>query len=73
VGTKLLAGFARPRDSIRGVDYSGPIEPLADHLGSEGPRPRVRATSSAVDFAQDLDAFGFGDAFKHGLADPLLV
>jgi hypothetical protein len=44
-----------------------------DHLGSEGPRPRVRATSSAVDFAQDLDAFGFGDAFKPGLTDPLLV
>jgi hypothetical protein len=33
----------------------------------------MRATSSAVDFAQDLDAFGFGDAFKHGLTDPLLV
>jgi hypothetical protein len=33
----------------------------------------VRATSSAVDFAQDLDAFGFGDTFKHGLTDPLLV
>jgi hypothetical protein len=26
-----------------------------------------------VDFAQDLDAFGFGYAFKHGLTDPLLV
>jgi hypothetical protein len=26
-----------------------------------------------VDFAQDLDAFGLGDAFKHGLTDPLLV
>jgi hypothetical protein len=46
---------------------------LNDHLGSEGPRPRVRAASFAVDFAQDLDAFGLGDAFKHGLADPLLV
>jgi hypothetical protein len=33
----------------------------------------VRAASSAVDFAQDLDAFGLGDTFKHGLADPLLV
>ena len=33
----------------------------------------MRAASSAVDFAQDLDAFGLGDAFKHGLADPLLV
>jgi hypothetical protein len=33
----------------------------------------MRATSSAVDFVQDLDAFGFGDAFKHGLTDPLLV
>jgi hypothetical protein len=46
---------------------------LADHLGSEGPRPRVRATSSAVDFAQDMDVFGFGDTFKHGFTDPLLV
>jgi hypothetical protein len=73
VGGKLLAGFARPRDSIRGADYSGPVEPLTDHLGSEGPRPRVRDTSSAVDFTQDLDAFGFGDAFEHGLTDPLLV
>jgi hypothetical protein len=26
-----------------------------------------------VDFAQDLDAFRFGDAFKHGLTDPLIV
>jgi hypothetical protein len=26
-----------------------------------------------VDFAQDLDTFGLGDTFKHGLADPLLV
>jgi hypothetical protein len=26
-----------------------------------------------VDFAQDLNAFGLGDAFKHGLTDPLLV
>jgi hypothetical protein len=33
----------------------------------------VRATSSAVDFAQDLDAFGLSDAFKHGLTDPLFV
>jgi hypothetical protein len=33
----------------------------------------VRAANSAVDFAQDLDAFGLGDTFKHGLADPLLV
>jgi hypothetical protein len=33
----------------------------------------VRAASSAVDFAQDLDAFGLGDAFKHGLTNPLLV
>jgi hypothetical protein len=33
----------------------------------------MRATSSAVDFAQDPDAFGLGDAFKHGLTDPLLV
>jgi hypothetical protein len=46
---------------------------LTDYLGSEGPRPRVRAASSVVDFAQDLDTFGLGDAFKHGLADPLLV
>jgi hypothetical protein len=68
-----MAGFARPHDSIRGTDYSGPVEPLMDHLGGESPRPRVRATSSTVDFAQDLDAFGFGDAFKHGLTDPLLV
>ena len=68
-----MAGFARYRDSIRGADHSGPVEALNDHLGSEGPRPRVRAASSAVDFAQDLDAFGLGDAFKHGLADLLLV
>jgi hypothetical protein len=26
-----------------------------------------------VDFAQDLDAFGLGDTFKHWLTDPLLV
>jgi hypothetical protein len=26
-----------------------------------------------VDFAHDLDAFGLGDTFKHGLTDPLLV
>jgi hypothetical protein len=68
-----LAGFARPRDSIRGADHGGPVEALTDHLGSEGPRPRVRAASPAVDFTQDLDAFGLGDTFKHGLADPLLV
>jgi hypothetical protein len=73
VGRELLASFARPRDLIHGADYSRPVEPLADHLGSEGPRPRVRARSSAVDFAQELDAFSFGDAFKHGLTDPLLV
>jgi hypothetical protein len=72
-GGKLLAGFARSRDSIHGVDHGGPVEALTDHLGSEGPRPRVRAASPDVDFAQDLDAFGLGDAFKHGLADPLLV
>jgi hypothetical protein len=46
---------------------------LTEHLGNKGPRPRVRAASSVVDFAQDLDALGLGDAFKHGLADPLLV
>jgi hypothetical protein len=73
MGRKLLSGFARPCDSIRVVDYSGPVEPLTDDLGSEGPRPRVRATSSVVDFVRDLDAFGFGYAFKHGLTDPLLV
>jgi hypothetical protein len=72
-GGKLLAGFARPRDSIRSADHNGPVEALMDHLGNEGPRPRVRSASFAVDFAQDLDAFGLGDAFKHGLADPLLV
>jgi hypothetical protein len=33
----------------------------------------VRAASSDVDFAQDLDTFGLGDAFKHGLTDPLFV
>jgi hypothetical protein len=33
----------------------------------------VRAASPAVDFAQNLDAFGLGDTFKHGLTDPLLV
>jgi hypothetical protein len=33
----------------------------------------VRAASSALDFTQDLDAFGLGDAFEHGLIDPLLV
>jgi hypothetical protein len=44
-----------------------------DYLGSEGPGPRMRAANSAVDFVQDLDTFGLGDTFKHGLADPLLV
>jgi hypothetical protein len=72
-GGKLLAGFARSRDSIRGADHGGPVEALTDRLGSEGPRPRVRAASPVLDFARDLDAFGLGDAFKHGLADPLLV
>jgi hypothetical protein len=72
-GGILLTGFARPRDFVRGADHGGPVEALSDHLGDEGPRPHVRATSSTVDFAQDLDAFGLGDAFKHGLADPLLV
>jgi hypothetical protein len=33
----------------------------------------VRAASTVVDFAQDLDAFGLGDTFKHWLTDPLLV
>jgi hypothetical protein len=33
----------------------------------------VRTASAAVDITQDLDAFGLGDAFKHGLTDPLLV
>jgi hypothetical protein len=33
----------------------------------------VRTASAAVDIAQDLDAFGLGDAFKHGLTDHLLV
>ena len=72
-GRKLLAGFARPRDSIRGADYSGLVEPLTDHLGSEGPRPRVRAASAAVDFALDLEAFGLCHTFEHGLTDPFLV
>jgi hypothetical protein len=72
-GGKFLAGFARSRDSIRGADHGGPVEALTDHLGNEGPGPRMRAASPAVDFAQDLDAFGLGDTFKHGLADPLLV
>jgi hypothetical protein len=39
MGGKLLAGFARPRDSICGADYSGLVEPLTDHLGSEGSGP----------------------------------
>jgi hypothetical protein len=34
---KLLACFARPRDSIRSTDYRGPVKSLTDHLGSEGP------------------------------------
>jgi hypothetical protein len=72
-GRKLLAGFARPRDSICGADYSGPVETLTDHLGSEGPRPRVRAASAAVDFVQDLEAFGLCDTFEHGLTDPFLI
>jgi hypothetical protein len=62
MGRKLLAGLTQPRDSIRGTDYGGPVETLTDHLGSEGLRPQVGATSSAVDFTQDLDAFSFGDA-----------
>ena len=33
----------------------------------------MRAASSAVDFAQNLDTFDLGDAFKHGFTDPLLV
>jgi hypothetical protein len=33
----------------------------------------VRAASTTVDFAQDLDAFGLGDTFKHWLTDPFLV
>jgi hypothetical protein len=33
----------------------------------------VGAASPAVDFVQNLDAFGLGDALKHRLADPLLV
>jgi hypothetical protein len=44
-----------------------------DHLGSEGPRPRVRAASAVVDFAQDLEAFGLCDTFEHELTDPFLV
>jgi hypothetical protein len=72
-GGKFLACFARSHDSIRDADHGGPVEALTDHLGSEGPGPCVRATGLAVDFAQDLDAFGLGDTFKHGLADPLLV
>jgi hypothetical protein len=72
-GRELLVGFARPRDSICGANNSGPVETLMDHLGSEGPRPRVRAASAAVDFAQDLEAFSLGDTFEHGLTDPFLV
>jgi hypothetical protein len=68
-----LAGFARSRYSIRGADHGRPVEALTNHLGSEGPGPRVRDASPAVDFAQDLDAFDLGDTFKHGLVDPLLV
>jgi hypothetical protein len=33
----------------------------------------MRAASTTVDFAQDLDAFGLGDTFKHWLTDPFLV
>jgi hypothetical protein len=33
----------------------------------------VRAASSAVDFTEDLYAFGFSYALQHGLADPLFV
>jgi hypothetical protein len=66
-GRELLAGFARPHDSICGADDSGPVETLTDHLGSEGPRPRVRAASAAVDFAQDLEAFGLYGTFEHGV------
>jgi hypothetical protein len=33
----------------------------------------VGAASPAVDFAQNMDAFGLGDALKHRLTDPLLV
>jgi hypothetical protein len=72
-GRELLEGFARPRDSICGADYSGPVETLSDHLGGEGPRPRVRAASAAMDFAQDLEAFGLCNTFEHGLTDPFLV
>jgi hypothetical protein len=46
-----MAGLARARDSICGADYSEPVETLTDHLGSEGPRPRVRAASAVMDFA----------------------
>jgi hypothetical protein len=73
MGRELLAGFARPRDSICGTYYSGPVETLTDHLASEGPRPQVGAASAAVDFAQDLEAFGLCDTFEHGLTDPFLV
>ena len=38
-GRKLPACFTRPRDSIRGTDYHGPVKSLTDYLGSEGPRP----------------------------------
>jgi hypothetical protein len=38
-GRKRLACFARPRDSIRGIDYRGPVKSLTDHLGSKGPGP----------------------------------
>jgi hypothetical protein len=38
-GRKLLACFARPRDSVCGTDYCGLVKSLTDHLGSEGPRP----------------------------------
>jgi hypothetical protein len=68
----ILAGFARSHDWIRSANHGGPVEALTDHLGSEGPGPRVRAASPVVDFAQDLDAFSLGDTFKHALADPFL-
>jgi hypothetical protein len=38
-GRKLLACFARPCDSIRGIDYRRPVKSLIDYLGSEGPGP----------------------------------
>jgi hypothetical protein len=38
-GRKLLACFARPRDSIHSTNYRGPVKSLTDYLGSEGPGP----------------------------------